>query len=500
MGERKKKGIKNIIYGLLGQALSIGFAVILPRLIILQYGSETNGMVGSITQIFAYVALLEAGVGGATLQALYKPIADSDGKKISAIMSATNVFYRKTGIIYFLAVVALAVFYPLIISSELPYLTIFGTVIFNGLGGVVNYLFQGKYRILLQAEGKNYILTNAATFVNIFSNFVKIGMLWLNASIVVLQLSFFIINILQTAFYIIYIKKHYSWLKTNAEPDFDAISKKNSVMVHQVSSLIFGNTDSIVLSLFNGLKSVSVYTTISGLITHINSIINTFSNGLVFALGQSFQKDKKQFEKYYNMYEVFYYSLSTFCLIMIFVFLNPFLKLYTAGITDIEYVDAYLPILFVAVYMLSWFRVPSVQVIYNCAGHYRETIKQSIIESVLNITVSVISVIWLGLYGVLIGTIVALLYRTNEMVVYCSKKILSRSVWISYKRLLINFGWMIIASALGSILLPKIDGWLEIFVYAFLYSVILAVLQGAIAFIFERRTVKDIFKTVLKRR
>ena len=55
-----------------------------------------------------------------------------------------------------------------------------------------------------------------------------------------------------------------------------------------------------------------------------------------------------------------------------------------------------------------------------------------IIESIINIVVSLICVNKFGIYGVLCGTIVALLYRTNDMILYAAKKLLKRSPFKTY--------------------------------------------------------------------
>jgi len=492
MSDTRKKSTKNIIFGLLGQIITIVFGLCIPRLIILSYGSETNGLVTSVTQIFAYVALLEAGVGGATIQALYKPVAGNDKKEISAILAATHSYYKRTGILYVIAVVCISILYPLVVKSDIGFWTVFGVIMFNGMGGAINFFFQGKYHLLLQAEGKNYIKTNLTTIVHTASSILKIVLLLMGAGVVVLQAAYFLLNIAQMLYIVIYIKRHYGWLNLFEKPNFGAISQKNSVMVHQISALIFGNTDSLILTFFSGLKVVSVYTLISSLIGYVNNIITNFSSGILFSLGQSFQSDKKRFNELYNMFEVFYYALMTFCLSMIFIFLNPFLALYTEGVTDIIYVDKYLPVLFVINYWLTWARVPAVYVVNNCAGHFKLTQKQTIIESSINIIVSLICVIKWGIYGVLFGTIVALLYRTNEMIFYSAKKILMRSIWVTYKRLLFNTVWMFVSGILGKLLLPEISNYFQLFSWAILYAVVIFAGVIFVNFIFEKQTLKDI--------
>lgn len=475
MGNSKAKSIKNIIYGILGQIITIAFGLIVPRIILVSLGSEANGLTSSISQIFAYVALLEAGVGGATLQALYKPVGAEDRHAVSAILAATDHYYKKTGVIYALAVTLLAFLYPLIVETEFGFWTVFGVILFNGMGGAINFFFQGKYHLLLQAEGKNYIRTNLSTIVYVLSSIVKTVLVYTGFGVVALQVAYFIMNLLQMLYIILYIKRYYKWIDLSVTPDYVSISQKNSVMVHQVSSLIFGNTDSIILTMFCGLKVVSVYSIISSIITHVNSLLNNVSSGILFTLGQSFHNNRSKFNTLYDVFEMVYYGMIAFALAMIYIFLNPFLGLYTSGVTDISYVDSYLPLLFVISYYLTWARVPSTYVINNCAGHFKQTRNRSVLESAINIVISIFAVFRWGIYGVLIGTIAALLYRTNDMIIYSAKHILHRSIWVSYKRLLINTIWLIVAGTVGKLLLPDISSYGQLLLVAIPFAVAIGI-------------------------
>ena len=113
--------------------------------------------------------------------------------------------------------------------------------------------------------------------------------------------------------------------------------------------------------------------------------------------------------------------------------LIPFIKLYTGGISDVNYVDTSLALPFTMIYLLSNGRESSGKVI-TYAGHFKNTQIQTIIEASINITVSVIGVLHFGIYGVLLGTITALLYRTNDMILYANRKILGRSPLRTYIR------------------------------------------------------------------
>lgn len=111
-----KRGFNNIIYGLLSQVITMGLSIIIPRLVLVNLGSEVNGLLHSISTVFTYLTLLEAGVGKATNQALYKPLANDDKDQINAIMAATNKFYRRTGYIYAIACLSLPRFIALLLK------------------------------------------------------------------------------------------------------------------------------------------------------------------------------------------------------------------------------------------------------------------------------------------------------------------------------------------------------------------------------------------------
>lgn len=92
---KAKRSLLNLGFGLTSQVITIILGFFIPRLIMVNYGSEANGLIASIVQIISYFALLEAGVGAASLQALYKPIASNDRGHINSILAATSRYYKK---------------------------------------------------------------------------------------------------------------------------------------------------------------------------------------------------------------------------------------------------------------------------------------------------------------------------------------------------------------------------------------------------------------------
>ncbi len=482
---RRRKSFYNILSGIMGQAVAIILGIVIPRLFLVNYGSEINGLLSSVGQIYTYLALLEAGVGTATLQALYGPVATDDKKKISEIISATNIFYRRTGTVYLLAIFAMSILYPIMLNTSIEYITIVVIFVINGIPGVVNFYLQGKYTILLQSEGKQYILTSLATVVNIFVNLSKIVLMYVGANIIVVQAGYLLFNLLQMIVIMIYIKRHYRWIDLNAKPDFVSIGQKNSVLVQQICDLIFRNTDILILTLFCDLKVVSIYSIYTMLFSMISTFLNSFSQGFSFVLGQLFNTNRKRYIELHDAYETYRITLvfALYCIADIFIL--PFLELYTKGVSDINYIDKWLPILFIMTYLLSCGRANSAAVI-NYAQHFKETRVQAIVEAVINITVSLISVNIYGIYGVLFGTIAALLYRSNDMIIYANVKILQRSPWRTYKCWIINMSVYIVLKMLYSQQNMVLDTYVQIIGWAGIISVITVVIFFITASLFNK--------------
>ena len=92
---RQRNSINNLVWGIIGNLITSIVAIVIPRLFIVNYGSEINGLLASIRQIYVYLALLEIGVGDASVVALYGPIARQDHKSVNEILAATDFYYKK---------------------------------------------------------------------------------------------------------------------------------------------------------------------------------------------------------------------------------------------------------------------------------------------------------------------------------------------------------------------------------------------------------------------
>lgn len=492
--EKKDFRIKNnLISSLVYQVVLISLSFLLPRLYLENFGSEVNGVLSTIKQIFTYMCLLEAGVGLATTQALYKRIGEKDYKSASAVLSATNSYYIKTGIAYAAIVVAIAVVYAFVIPTSIDSGVLFVIVILNAMPALFSYFIQAKYRILMEVDGRKYVINNSETIVQLLSNAGKILVLLLTDSLILIQLVYCVIALVQLTFLYFYAKRRYTWLDLKEKPDFDAISQKNSVLAHQLSGMVFNNTDVILISTLCDFKEASIYAIYNMFFAQVQTFITSVVSSFTFALGQLFYADREKFDKVFKAYETIYIMSTYIVYTLMAVFLLPFIQIYTSGINDAEYTNAFLLFLFVIMNLIANSKLPIAGIV-EYSGEFEKTRSHAIWEMVVNIVLSIVAIYYIGICGAILGTIVALIYRSIVTIYYSNVKVLKRSQLSTYKIIISNGAVFAGVMAMFYVNTFNNHSFLNLLFNGILHSVWIVGLYLFVNFIFNR----DAFKTILE--
>lgn len=477
----RRKITYNLIVGVLGQVAAVVLGMIVPKLVLTNYGSEVNGLLSSVTNIYAYIAIVESGIAAASCQALYDPIAGNARGRINAVLAATHRYYQKTGLIYFGLVLAFAAIYPLSIRTEIPYTSIVLIILFNGIGNVVNYFFHGKYLILLKADGKNYIRTGMEMVTNALKQVMKIVFIGLGYDVVSVQLAAMLVSFLQMAYITGYIRKHYSWIDLKAEPDLGAISQSKHVVVHELNYFLTSNVDTLLLTYFTDLKTVSVYALYNMLYGMIYRVLKTVRDAVEYKIANLFFGDRKRFDSIFRAFEVYYITFAFSLFSIANYFILPFIAVYTRDVYDVSYVEPSLPILFAMIGLLAAGRYPSSAMIH-ISGHFRQTQKGATIDTMINLIVSVILVQRYGIVGTLLGTIAALLYHAIYLVQYVDRNILEKSSLDTYRCWAINSALFLFITYLNRFVIVPLDSFAKIFAFCVPYALcVMAVYFGVVS-------------------
>lgn len=504
---KAKKAKLNVIVTFVNQVATLLLGLLIPRLVLTSYGSEVNGLITSVNQIFIYVGLLEAGIGSASLYALYKPFANDDKYEICDVYSATKKYFRKVTVVYSVCVVLIAFIYPLFIDSSLSYTTTMLVILLQGIANVIVFAFSTSCKQVMLADGRNYIVSFIGIAIYIISSVAKIILMNLGYDVVMLQVSHVIINGITACVYNIVAHRLYPWLKTHKSPKMEALSQRNAFVVHEASGVVFNSTDAFVLSTFCNLMIASVYTIYNLVFRSLYVVIESVMSGLYYILGQSYANgDKKNYTMLYDAYESIYMYVSFVLFSVTYVLIVPFVKLYTAGVSDIKYVDYFLPILFAMVQLMSATRMVACRMVM-IAGYAKNTQNRGIIESIIKIVFSIILVQFYGIYGVLMSTIFALAYRCNDAIIYTNMKILQRQPWKTYLKVVVNFFAFVLIVAAEYVFRAQLtkfcNGFISFLLLGFVFTIMSAILFLIVIILTDKNAIsmmKTFMPGIIKRK
>lgn len=425
---RKIFAIKNIFVNFGYQVVNTVVNIVVPPLIIGCFGSAINGLISTIKQIISYIQLVGAGISESTVVSLYKPLSEKDHKKTSSIYNAVGKTFNRAGFLFSIISILIAFIYPLFISDQLPYIFIVEIILVLSISGLSEFLFIGKYRSLLIADQKLYIVNLAQIFGAIISTAITIIMILADMNIVLVQLATVLTYVCRIFVLHFYIKKHYKFLDNKAIPDYSAVSKRKAATIHQVAGLVIFGSQTLFIANICGLAEASVYSVYNLVFTGINTILSTVSSAMLAGMGNLIASEgRNKVRVVFGIYEMLYYILTFTVYITAFVMIKPFISIYTSGANDVEYVRTELIILFTLMGLINCLRTPGATMI-NAKGHYDETKNRALIEMTICLVGQFVFVWKLGIVGVLIATILAYLYRTVDVIIYSNHKVLEQSV------------------------------------------------------------------------
>ena len=497
---RKKKTTINVITSFFHQIVLFVCGLITPRLILRAFGSSYNGVISSATQLLSMVSFLTLGVAGALRSELYHSLAANDYEETSRTMKAANNYMRKVGLAVIVYAVILMIIFPYISTSDLSNVECAVIIGIISIDTFALYFFGTANYSLLVADQKVYIKSLVAAGVTVLNTIAVALVIRGGGNIFAVKGTSALVYAITPISIAIYVKNHYR-LDTKCEPRKDALKKKNDAAIHSVANIVHDNTDTLILTLFMDIKFVSVYTIYYAIVGKIKTLIKETGTGIEAALGNMWAKNEREtLAKTFRTYE---FGMSSFVVLVfscIGVLLVPFIELYTAKVTDINYLRPDFALIITAAEAVFCIRQPYRSLVH-VTGFFKETKNAAIIEAVLNLTVSISLVKFLGLNGVAVGTLIANLYRTLSYSRFVSSQILRRDYGQVIKRILWTAVGMGISIAVASVTLNvvPVSGWIGWIIKGIIAFGISSVVVLMMAFLFYRRDLAALIRYIKKR-
>ena len=501
---RTKKAMKNMVAAMIYQVVAIICGLITPRLILANFGSTYNGVVNSATQFLSMISILTLGITGATRVALYKTLANDDAYGTSRIMKATKLYMRKVGLCVIGYAAILCIVYPYISHNDLSKTQNAVIIAIVSIGVFAQYFFGISNQTLLQADQASYVTYGLDIFKTVVNTILVAVLIKLGGNIYIVKLGSSIVFLITPVIMAFYVQKKYS-LTNKCEPDNTGIEQRGAVAFLSIANLIHQNVDLVLLTLFTDAKIISVYTVYYLVVGKIKQLMQIVTTGMEAAFGNMWAK--KEYEVLNQNFKGFEFVMFTFTTVIfscVGVLIIPFIRRYTIGITDVEYCRIDLAVLITVAEAFYCIRQPYMTLV-QATGHYKETKNGSAVEAILNLAISLLLINYIGITGVIIGTLVANLFRTIQYSYFISKKVLNRSIIEVLKRIIWTVGtsFMIVLISLmvtRTIVFSKgWLGWIFEAVIVFVISCIVSLIASVLFYKNDLKFILSVGKRMIKR-
>lgn len=409
--KRKRNSFLNIFSGLIMQGIFICINLTTQRVFVNLLGIEMQGLRGVFNNVISVLNLADLGLGSAIVFSMYRPLAINDNEKVAALLDFYGYIYRRIAICILLFGMLFLPFIPFFVSADINYLyaqIIFLLFVFRTL---ISYLFSYKINLFI-ADQKRYIHTNINTIFILIINLSMIIILKLTRN----YIFFLIINVfllfLQNLFISFLAERSYPQFRLLKKKKLDQETKKQifsntkALLYQRLGSTCVGTTDNLIIATVINLTTVGLYTNYTFISITIRDLVNQIFTSITAPMGNLIaQEDWESVKCWFWRIMFADFWLHGFTSICLFILLSPFVSIWMGADKVLEQVVVF--ILVLNFYLLGMTRCT--RLIRDSAGLYTQFRLMPLVEGIVNLIVSIVLVQFLGLLGVLLGTLIGLL-------------------------------------------------------------------------------------------
>lgn len=434
---RSSHSVKNIIFSIMLYLFDIFFKFVVRTVFIRVLAIELLGLNGLYANILNVLSLTELGLGTALTFSMYKPIAENDLEKTRKLYH----FFKKVYSIVILIILSISLillpFLKHFMTGEVPAnVNIYAAYLIYIINTCVSYLNAHKKSLLLAVQ-RNDINSKIEILKTLALNVGQIVVLLCFKNyyvyLIMMPISTFIEHVLTSAV----VKKNYkTYTQKVADGKLDSATKKEiktntfALIFHKIGGTVVSSTDNILISSIIGLSVLGIYTNYALITGAIALFLNTLLNALKGSIGNLIAKEEKDtIYQNFNRLNFVYFCLVCFCTTCLLCLFQPFMTMWVGE-------EFKFSISTVVLLVVSFYFTTSRSMLYSfkeCAGLLKQDQFRPIVEVIINLGLSILLGVKIGVNGVIIGTIVSQILGpiiTEPYVVY--KNLFHQPVWKFY--------------------------------------------------------------------
>ena len=404
---RIKNSFKNILASTSANIISILVGLFVQSLFLKIMGKEYLGLNGLFANIISMLGIVELGIGNAIIYSLYNPISKNDYDTINSLMYFYKKCYHVIGFIILIIGVFLFPFLSVFVGKNSLEINIYIVFSLFLLDSVFSYFLSYK-RSILYANQKIYIINIIHIVYIIITNFLQILFLFIYKNFYLYLIIKLVMRIIENMIITLVANHMFPYLlnkkdiKLNKNIENDIIKKIKALFFHQIGSFIVNGTDNIIISKFLGLATVGLYANYYLVINSIQTIVRQFIQAMTPSIGNLLvtESRSKQFDVFKKI-RFLNFVITSICGVCLFILMDSFISIWIGS----NYILSKVVLLVLVINFYQKTSRETYASFKTAAGIFYEDRFVPLIESILNIVISIIGVKLFGLVGVFIGTL-----------------------------------------------------------------------------------------------
>lgn len=406
---RTKNTVLNFLSKSFVLILSTVLSFISRTIFIKILGNSYLGVNGLLSNVLMMLSLSELGIGTAITFSLYKPIAENNKDGIKSLMHFYKNAYRVIGVFVFVLGIILMLFLDYLVPNPGNVTNLRLIFIIYVVNSTLSYFITYKNTLLI-ADQKEYLLLKSNTFFSILNIVLQIVSLILFKDYIIYLLVNVVVSFIQRVYVNYYITQLYPYLNDKEYNKLDKSELKTiivnvkAMICHKIGDYCINGTDNIIISMFHQIISVGIYSNYNLIFTSVNGFIGMIYSSMTASMGNfiASESDERKLE-IYKVIDFIGFWLYGFSAVCFYNLITPFITLWIGSENLLN--QSILIVLVINNYMFGM-RVP-LFTIKSAAGVYNQDKFVPMIQSIVNLVVSIILIQKIGLIGVFLGTLIS---------------------------------------------------------------------------------------------
>lgn len=452
---RTKNAVRNMIFGIILKLYQIVLPFAFRSLMLYTLGIQYLGLNSMFTSILQVLNLAELGVGSALVFSMYKPIAEDDKTTICALMRLYKIYYRIIGAGVLILGLILIPVLPYLVKSELPAdVNLYVLYLLNLSATVLSYwLFAYKNSVLIAHQrvdisSKITILTSTCQYVlqaislTAFHNYYYY---------MICSLLIQVTTNIVTALAANKMFPQYQAYGTLPREEVKKINQRvKDLFTSKLGGTIVNSSDTLVISAFLGLEMLAIYQNYFYIMNSVMAFLMIIYQSLTAGLGNSLLT-KKNDENYHDFITL------TFLIFWVFgICICCFLNLYQPFMIIWMGKEMLLPnsiVVLLCIYFLGYELVMFLSLYKDAGGVWHKDRFRPLISGILNLILNLCLVNFIGIYGILLSTIISVYLVSAPWIIHNVLTIIFKKCEREYYRILLKYSLAILLAVCATYIL-----------------------------------------------